>query len=65
MKGLKFLKLFTGAGATAAPISLLVPSTGAEGKSFGKKLTKFVEPLPIPPVIGANGSRSGALVCRY
>ena len=63
MKRRKFLKLLTGAGATAAlgggAISLLLPPRGAEGKSFGKKLTKFVDPLPIPPVISASGHVDG------
>ena len=56
MKRRKFLKLLTGAGATATlgsgAISLLLPVGGAEGKSFGKKLTKFVDRLPVPHVIG-------------
>jgi hypothetical protein len=51
-----FLKLMSGAtGATVAHgcglLSLLLTARRAGGQSVGESLTKFVDPLPIPPVI--------------
>lgn len=59
-----FLKLMSGAaGATVAlgsgVLSLLLPAGRAEGQSFGESLTKFVDPLPIPPVIRPSAHVDG------
>jgi spore coat protein A, manganese oxidase len=51
-----FLKLMSGSAGVATvmgsgAMSLLLPARRAEGQSFGESLTKFVDSLPIPPVI--------------
>jgi len=63
MQRRRFLKLISGAAGTVAlgsgAMSLLLPAQRVEGQSFGENLAKFVDRLPIPPVINASGHVGG------
>jgi spore coat protein A, manganese oxidase len=59
-----FLKLVSGAtgvsvGFGGAGLSLLLPVRRAEGQGVGARLAKFVDPLPIPPVLQPTTSLNG------
>src|SRR4051794_40895256 len=64
MKRRTFLKLVSGAtgvtvGLGGGALSLLLPARRAEGQGVGASLTKFVDSLPIPPVIQPTTSGGG------